>query len=74
MDRSWWSRFLNRRFECGWVSSRSGRSIRGCLSGAYFNQGIIRKVRVLQGAGDVFWGPAKLGVIIVECFFLRVSV
>ena len=74
MNREWWCRFFSVCFECGWVSSQRGRSDRGCLFGAYFDQEIVRKVRVRQGTGDVFGGLAKLGVIIVEYFFLLVAV
>ena len=31
-------------------------------------------MQVLQSAGDVFWGPAELGVIIVEFFFASFGV
>ena len=61
-------------FKCGGVSSQKGRSIRRCLFGAFFDQGVVLKVWVLQSAGYVFWGPAKLGVTIVEFVFASFGV
>ena len=50
------------------VCGQKGRSFQGCFFGAYFDQEVDGKVRVLQSVGDVLWGPAKKVVIIVECF------
>ena len=50
--------------ERGWeVFGLGGRSVQ------YFGLGLIRAVRVVRCAGDVSWGPANLGVIIVVCVY-----
>ena len=55
--------------ERGGVTDGGRCSVRWCLFGGYFDLGIIREVRFLRCAENVYWGTDDLEVIIVVCVY-----